>query len=791
MTGCLVAAALVAVGAPTASSAQTLTFSAVEDATVRAARPLATQGQTRGMRADASPQSDALVKFDLTGLQDSSVTGATLRLRVLDGSDQGGTVAGTGTSGWDEDTVTWRNAPAAGAPVGSLGPVTGGRWYQMDITDLVSGDGAVSLRISTTSDNGATYAAKEAGASLAAQIVVTAEAPDTSAPTTPTYLRPVSSGDTSVGLVWDPSTDDREVTGYDVFRDGNLVATRPADRPSLLDQGLDPDTLHQYSVRALDDAGNASPRTADVAVRTRAAPNDPVLVGAGDIAVCTGTGDEETAALVDAIPGTVFTTGDNVYPDGTAQQFADCYEPSWGRHRDRTMPAVGNHEYHTSGASGYFGYFGAAAGDPAKGYYSYDVGSWHIVVLNSNCASVGGCGVGSPQEKWLRSDLDATTQPNVGAFWHHPLRTSGTRGPTLEVGPLWQALYDSGAEFAAVGHDHFYERFSPLDSFGNLDANFGIRSFVVGTGGANLYAPGPAAPHSEAFGRSNGVLKLTLRDDSYDWEFVPTRGTGFAESGSASVRPEPPVDDVAPAVPSDLSATATGDDRVELSWTGAADNVAAVGYQIERNGTVLPALGDVGSYVDRTVRPGRTYSYRIRAADARANWSSWSAPVEVTLPLPPNMLNVAVTDDTEIALGAPGANYGANPRWRVDAQGVSDSLLKMQVTGVGSRPVVSAQLRFTCVDASVSGGRFYATGVGWSEDTVTWATAPAAEGPLLGSLGTVSIGREYAVDLTGHITGDGTYALRVSSPSTNGADYASSEDTAWRAPYLELTLGPP
>ena len=264
---------------------------------------------------------------------------------------------------------------------------------------------------------------------------------------------------------------------------------------------------------------------------------DPVLVGAGDIAGCTSPGDEATARLLDSIPGTVFTAGDNAYPNGTASEFASCYGPSWGRHKDRTRPAPGNHDYETPEAGGYFAYFGAAAGPADRGYYSYDLGSWHVVALNSNCGAVGGCHAGSPQEQWVRSDLAAAaaTQCTV-AYWHHPRFTSGAVHPNATfMRPIFQALYDSGAEVVVSGHNHNYERFAPQDAQGARDDSRGIRQFVVGTGGISHYRFDAPKPNSEV--RSSGVfgvLKLTLHTSSYDWGFVPAAGGGFRDSGSAN-----------------------------------------------------------------------------------------------------------------------------------------------------------------------------------------------------------------------------------------------------------------
>ena len=259
--------------------------------------------------------------------------------------------------------------------------------------------------------------------------------------------------------------------------------------------------------------------------------NDPVFVGAGDIAACSNDGDEATAKLLDNISGTVFTTGDNVYPSGTADEFANCYAPSWGRHKGRTRPSVGNHDYGTTAAAGYFRYFGSTAGEPGKGYYSYDLGAWHIIVLNSNISVESG----SPQEQWLRSDLAAHRVACTLAYWHHPRFSSGSvHGSDSFVQPLWQALYDYGADVVLVGHEHNYERFAPQDPSGNADPRRGIRQFVVGTGGRSHYPFGIPIANSEVRNADTyGVLKLMLHSTSYTWEFLPEAGKTFKDSGDA------------------------------------------------------------------------------------------------------------------------------------------------------------------------------------------------------------------------------------------------------------------
>jgi hypothetical protein len=261
-----------------------------------------------------------------------------------------------------------------------------------------------------------------------------------------------------------------------------------------------------------------------------------VLVGAGDIADCRDlTGAEATAKLIELIPGTVMVPGDLAYPDGSKENF-ECYDKTWGRVKSRTRPSPGNHEFHASGATPYFNYFGAAAGDPQNGYYSYELGSWHIVVLNSECIAVGGCDAGSRQEKWLQADVAAHPAACTLAYWHKPLFSSGgAHGNDPEIRPLWVDLYEAKADVVVNGHDHDYERFAPQTPDGAADAARGIREFVVGTGGKSHRPFGAPKPNSEVRdATAYGVLKLTLKANGYDWQFIPEAGKTFTDSGSGT-----------------------------------------------------------------------------------------------------------------------------------------------------------------------------------------------------------------------------------------------------------------
>jgi hypothetical protein len=278
---------------------------------------------------------------------------------------------------------------------------------------------------------------------------------------------------------------------------------------------------------------------------------DPVLVGAGDNASCTQENDVLTAGLLDTVisgasgEAIVFTAGDNVYQSGTLEEYEQCYHPTWGRHRDRTRPAPGNHEYGTGNADGYFTYFGAAAGDPDLGYYSYDLGAWHIVVLNTSdhCKLIS-CLPGSPQEQWLRADLAAHPAACTLAIWHDPLFASGSlHGGSPDVAPFWQALYEYGAELVVNGHEHNYERFAPQTPSGNLDMQYGIREIIAGTGGESHYRAGESliANSEAANDETYGVIKLALHPTTYDWEFLAEEGQTFRDSGSGPCHGSPQV----------------------------------------------------------------------------------------------------------------------------------------------------------------------------------------------------------------------------------------------------------
>ena len=277
-------------------------------------------------------------------------------------------------------------------------------------------------------------------------------------------------------------------------------------------------------------------------------PIIPTIAAAGDIACDPTNGSfragagtanachmQATADLISAHPvNAVLPLGDNQYWDGAGWKYLASYAKSWGRFLPITYPAAGNHEYLTHGARGFSSYFGSRAPDAGPGYGSFDLGAWHIIVLNSNCSAVGGCGVGSKQEQWLRQDLAASTALCTLAYWHHPRFSSGHHGNNDQYDAFWRDLYAASADVVLNGHDHDYERFAPQDPNGVASSNLGIREFVVGTGGANHTHFHTIRANSEVRNDDTfGVLELTLLPIGYQWQFYPEPGKSFSDSGTA------------------------------------------------------------------------------------------------------------------------------------------------------------------------------------------------------------------------------------------------------------------
>ena len=390
-----------------------------------------------------------------------------------------------------------------------------------------------------------------AGLSLVGAIVLQggpAAAADTTPPTTPKNLHVTSASPSAIGLAWDASTDDVGVTAYLLIRDGTKIARVGAPKTTYSDTSVAADKSYTYRVRARDAAGNRSKVSKAVTASTAASA---VVAAAGDIACDPsdpnyhGGSGTSTACrqkytsdiIVNGDYDAVLALGDLQYDSGSLSDFNTVYDPTWGRFKSITYPVVGNHEYGQSGASGYFDYFGSRAGERGKGYYSFDLASWHIIAINSNCGQVS-CSANSTQEQWLRADLAAHSNDCTLAMWHHARFSSGHDGDNTFMQTMWKDLVDGNAEILLSGHSHDYERFAPQDANGNLDTSNGVRQFVVGTGGAFFTGLGTSFDDNSQAHQNNtyGILQLTLRADAYDWRFVPEAGKSYSDSGTTSCR---------------------------------------------------------------------------------------------------------------------------------------------------------------------------------------------------------------------------------------------------------------
>ncbi len=357
-------------------------------------------------------------------------------------------------------------------------------------------------------------------------------------------------------------------------------------------------------------------------VARAAAAGDPVIAAAGDIACSPsdpnfnhlqGSGNRcqmmaTSDLLVNHGLSAVLALGDDQYNGGSYSDYLASYDPTWGRVKSITRSAAGNHDYGSAGAGGYFKYFGLAAGPAGQGWYSFDVGAWHLIALNSNCSEVGGCQTGSAQEQWLRADLAADASPCTLAFFHAGRYSSGYGGDNTYMAPLFQDLYDAGVDVALSGHSHDYERFAPQDNSGNLDNARGVRQFIVGTGGAFFTGwHGIRDPNSQVSENTTyGVLDLTLHPGSYDWSFVPVAGSSYTDTGTTACHHAGSVASPSPP-PSGTPPYWNGQD---VARGVALSHNAAGGYVLDRDG-FLHAYGGAPTLLAGHAAPGSDFAQNL------------------------------------------------------------------------------------------------------------------------------------------------------------------------------------
>jgi hypothetical protein len=541
----------------TYAHADTTTFTPEADSYVSSDQPsanfgLATQLQVNG----GSPTKRAYLRFNVALPSGAQVNSATLRLYTSVAMSTAGFYAyAVADNSWGETTLTYANAPAFGSQLGWSGGWSTAGYQSVSLPVSAIAVGVKSIGLSNTTSYYKPFDSREGvnKPQLVVGYTVPVSTPppgDTTPPSAPTGLA-ATGGDRSVSLDWADNAD-ADLAGYRVYRrnaDGTWPASPTATTTSstYVDSGLTNGTAYTYRVTAYDTSSNESaPSSTATATATAPAAGDPVIAAAGDIACPSSTVSSSSChqkATSDLLTGadSVLTLGDNQYDSGALSAYNAYFDPTWGRFKAAMHPSVGNHEYGTSGAAGYFDYFNGSgatdgmAGPRGKGYYSYNIGSWHFIALNSNCGNVS-CSSGSAQETWLRSDLAAHANQCTLAYWHHPRFSSGTtHGSSTATAAFWTDLYNANADVVLSGHEHNYERFGPQNPSGAADATRGIREFVVGTGGRSHYGFGTGIPNGEVRNSDTyGVLRLTLHAASYDWQFVPEAGRTFSDSGSTA-----------------------------------------------------------------------------------------------------------------------------------------------------------------------------------------------------------------------------------------------------------------
>jgi hypothetical protein len=528
----------------------------------------------------------------------------------------------------------------------------------------------------------------------------------------------------------------------------------------------------------------ASPIPGPTKTATKVSTGDPIIAAAGDIACDPGDGNFKSGdgtanacrqkAVSDLLVGqnfsAVLTLGDTQYEDGTLTKLQQSFDPSWGRVKNIIRPAAGNHDYQTAGAGGYFSYFGAAAGDKTRGYYSYDIGAWHLIALNSNCSQVGGCGVGSPQEQWLKADLAAHPNACTLAYWHHPRFSSGEHGSSSSYDAFWKDLYAAGAEIVLNGHDHDYERFAPQNPGGAADPN-GIQQFVVGTGGKNHYTFGTIQANSLARNSDTyGILKLALHATSYDWQFIPEAGKTFADAGTRNC----------------IGASATQPTAVPVATKTALPVNTAGPTPTTVSTVVVPTFTAASTAVVSTSGPTSTAASTVVAPTSGPTSTAVSPVVTPTsVQSSSGKITFKPVADAYITAAIPNTNYGGSQMIRFDANPVVKGYLTFNVQGV-TAPIATVKLRIYANSSSSRGCNVYIVpNSSWGERSITYNNAPPLSNQI-GSSGSFRSSTWIEVDVTALVTGNGTFSLALVGVNSTAVSLASRESGS-HAPQLIIT----
>ncbi len=513
-------------------------------------------------------------------------------------------------------------------------------------------------------------------------------------------------------------------------------------------------------------AGPGGPRPASAA-------SDPVIAAAGDIACDpassyyhSGSGTAlqchmkyTSDLLVNGAPAAVLALGDNQYNCGGYTAYTQSYGPTWGRVLASTFPVPGNHEYITStgtncstGAAGYFQYYGSVAGTPGQGWYSYNIGAWHLIALNANCSQVGGCGTTSAEYAWLKSDLASHPNQCTLAYWHQPLFSSGGYVST-GTRPFWNLLYSSHADVVLNGHDHIYERFAQQTPSGIASAA-GIREFTVGTGGVNHGSIGTLVANSEVQNNNTfGVLFLTLHSSSYDWHFVPDSSGTFTDSGTTACN--------------SASASATATPTPGTAATATPTSASAP------TATPTPGAGPTATPTSASIPTATNTPAPTATPTSSGSQSSTFVPQA----------------DAYVNSSYPSTNYGTSTQLRVDDSPIVNSYVRFTVSGLNGASITSVQLRLYANSSGSAGINALAVADNtWGETTITYSNAPAM-GSTIATSGGVAGGTWVTLDVTSYVTAEGTYSFGILTPGSTAISLASRESGA-NAPQLIVNTGP-
>jgi len=503
-----------------AQAATPLTFTPDADSYVKQSSPTANYGTATSLQVNgvSNPGIESFIRFTVSGIS-GTIQSAQLRVYATTNRTKNGPALYETSASWTETGISWNRRPArTSGAVDNKGSIGINSWAEYDVTSLVTGNGTFSFVLVADSSDGVRFSSRQG--SRPPELVVALSSVENTPGATETAIPGAT--DTSLPTLTVSPAETSTSTSTETPTETS-TSTPVADTATPTETSTPPSTDTATATQTPTDTSTPTPT-----VETSSTPSSgsAVFVGAGDISSCTNNNDEATSKLLDAIPGTVFAAGDNAYIDGSYTEYINCYDPTWGRHKARTKPIPGNHDYQTSGAAGYFQYF-----NNVPAYYAFNLGSWRIYALNSELSVTAT----STQVTWLQDDLAANPSQCVLAYWHKPRWSSGSNhGSNSAMQTLWQVLYNAGAELVINGHEHNYERFAEMNASGAVVSQ-GLREFVVGTGGNSHYPFGTALSTSQVRNSSTyGVLKLTLRSGGYDWQFVPVAGSTFTDSGSGS-----------------------------------------------------------------------------------------------------------------------------------------------------------------------------------------------------------------------------------------------------------------